>query len=88
MVSAEQENIDQVVRSRPPAPDSNLEGWVLLADWSSREGEDILTVMGSPDAHIVELKGFLHQGLYDIARGMYRVASGYIEDHRLTDQQP
>ncbi len=40
-------------------------------------------MMGSPDAHIVELKGFLHHGLYDIARGMYRVASGYIKDARL-----
>ncbi len=82
MTTAEQERVDDVVRTRPPAPDAALRGWVLLADWSTGEGQDLVTVMGSPDAHIVFLKGIVHEGLYDIARGVYRVASGYVEDVR------
>jgi len=82
MVSPEQTQVDQAVRARPPGPDATLEGWVLLSQWHVPEGEPVLTVMGSPAAHVVQLKGYLHEGLYDIARDAYRVASGHLEDFR------
>jgi hypothetical protein len=82
MSTPEQEHVDALVRSQQPATDADLQGWVLLADWELADGEKMVTVMGSPSAHIVHLKGVLHEGLYDIARGAYVVASGYIEDVR------
>ena len=82
MVSPGQTQVDHAVRARPPAPNATLEGWVVLAQWHVPEGEPILTVMGSPAAHVVQLKGYLNEGLYDIARGAYRVAAGHLEDFR------
>jgi hypothetical protein len=35
LTTAEQERVDDVVRTRPPVPDAALRGWVLLADWST-----------------------------------------------------
>jgi hypothetical protein len=83
--SPEQKHVDALVQSQQPGPNANLQGWVLLADWELADGEKMVTVMGSPSAHIVHLKGVLHEGLYDIARGAYVVASGYIEDVRKQD---
>jgi len=82
VVAPEQTQVDHAVRARPPAPNATLEGWVVLAQWHVPEGEPTLTVMGSPAAHVVQLKGYLHEGLCDIARGAYRVAAGHLEDFR------
>lgn len=82
MTTSEQEGIHELIRSTPPAPGAELRGWVVLADWRLPDGEEALTLIGSPDAHVVQVKGYLHEGLYDIARGAYRVAAGRMDDVR------
>ena len=82
MATTEQSRIEEALGALPLSPDASLNGWVALAEWRAPNGDIEITLIGSPDAHVVQVKGYLHEGLFDIARGVYRVAGGHLEDVR------
>ncbi|MGZ6545924.1 MAG: hypothetical protein ACXVEI_11470 [Actinomycetota bacterium] len=55
--------IDAVLRSEPPTEGAALNGWVALAEWTKPGGEQMLVLMGKPEATLLQMKAYLHTGI-------------------------
>jgi hypothetical protein len=50
----------------PPVQGARLQGWALLAEWLTPEGERRFELFGQP-SNSTQMKGYLHGGLYRMA---------------------
>jgi hypothetical protein len=63
--------IDAVLRSEPPVEGATLDGWVALSEWTKPGGEQLLVLMGKPEASLLQMKAYLHSGLLQMVWKVY-----------------